>query len=142
MGAKLGLAVPDGDLADAFLAAMEGQGADWTLAFRHLAAAAGGDETFLRAQFAAPAALDAWLPRWRAALAPDAAARMRAANPLVIPRNHLVEEALAAATDGDMAPFDALLAQVTAPYADRPGRERFALPAPAGFGRYTTFCGT
>ncbi len=142
MAAKLGLAAPDGDLADGFLAAIEGQGADWTLTFRALAMAAGGDETFLRARLADPSRLDGWLPRWRAALAPDAAARIRAANPLVIPRNHLVEEALAAATNGDMAPFDALLAQVTDPFTDRPGREAFSLPAPAGFGQYTTFCGT
>jgi uncharacterized protein YdiU (UPF0061 family) len=142
MQAKLGLAGPDGDLADAFLAAMEGQGADWTLSFRALAMAAEGEAGFLRAQFADPSRLEGWLPRWRAALAADAAARIRAANPLVIPRNHRVEEALAAATAGDMAPFEALLAQVTDPYADRPGREAFALPAPAGFGRYTTFCGT
>ena len=38
------------------------------------------------------------LPRWQARLAPDAADRIRAANPAVIPRNHKVEEALAAAT--------------------------------------------
>jgi uncharacterized protein YdiU (UPF0061 family) len=142
MQAKLGLAAADGDLADALLAAMEGQGADWTRTFRALASAAEGDETVLRAQFADPSRLDGWLPRWRAALAPDAAGRLRAANPLVIPRNHLVEEALAAATVGDMAPFDALLAQVTTPFTDRPGREAFTLPAPTGFGRYTTFCGT
>jgi uncharacterized protein YdiU (UPF0061 family) len=142
MQAKLGLAAPDGVIADGLLAAIEGQGADWTLTFRHLAKASEGNETFLRAQFADPAALDAWLPRWRAALAGDAPARLRAANPLVIPRNHLVEEALEAATTGDMAPFDSLLAEVTDPFADRPGRDRFLLPAPAGFGRYRTFCGT
>lgn len=142
MQGKLGLAAPDGDLADGFLAAMEGQGADWTLAFRHLARAAEGDDVALRAQFADPSRLDAWLPRWRAGMAPDAATRIRAANALVIPRNQLVEQALSAATAGDMAPFDALLAQVTDPFADRPGREAFTLPAPQGFGRYTTFCGT
>ena len=84
---------------------------DWTLAFRRLAGAV-EDAGPLRALFADPAALDGWLPRWRAALAPDARALMAAANPAVIPRNHLVEEALTAATAGDMAPFAALLAEV------------------------------
>lgn len=145
MRGKLGLAGADdgdGDLADGFLAAMEGQGADWTLCFRRLAEAAEGAPAFLRAQFADPGPLDAWLPRLRARLDGGSAARLRAANPLVIPRNHLVEAALAAATAGDMASFDVLLAQVTDPFSAGPGREAFTLPAPAGLGAYRTFCGT
>ncbi len=63
-------------------------------------------------------------------------------NPVYIPRNHLVEEALAAATDGDLAPLDGLLTAVTAPYDERPGLERYAEPAPEDFGKYRTFCGT
>ena len=141
MATKLGLALPDGALADDFLAVMEGQ-ADWTLAFRRLAKAAAGDEVFLRAQFADSGLLDAWLPRWRAALAPDAGARLRAANPIYIPRNHRVEAALAAATAGDMGPFHALMAVLADPFTERPGYEGYALPAPQGFGTYRTYCGT
>jgi uncharacterized protein YdiU (UPF0061 family) len=63
-------------------------------------------------------------------------------NPLYIPRNHLVEEALAAATDGDMGPVERLLEVVTSPYEQRPEWERFAAPAPPDFGAYRTFCGT
>ena len=132
----------DGELADDLLAAMEGQGADWTLTFRRLADAAEGNEGLLRPLFTDPAKLDAWLPRWRARLAPEAAGRLRAANPRVIPRNHKVEEALAAATEGDMAPFEALLAAVTRPFDDDPAQEPYTLPAPQGFGRYVTYCGT
>ncbi|MDO8882815.1 protein adenylyltransferase SelO family protein, partial [Pseudotabrizicola sp.] len=132
----------DADLATGFLAAMEGQGADWTLAFRRLAEAASGDVTPLRALFADPVRLDLWLPLWRARLREDAADHLRAVNPLIIPRNHLVEQALQAAEQGDLAPFTALLAQITDPFTDRPGREAFSLPAPSGFGDYVTFCGT
>ena len=68
---------------------------------------------------------------------------MAAANPLYIPRNHLVEEALEAATAGDVAPFEELLAVVCDPYTPQPGRERYAAPAPESFARqYQTFCGT
>jgi uncharacterized protein YdiU (UPF0061 family) len=143
MRAKLGLRGAeegDGALVDDLLARIEG--ADWTLTFRRLADAAEGEERALQALLPAPAGLDDWLPRWRARLAPDAAARMRAVNPLVIPRNHKVEEALAAAGQGDLAPFRQLLAAVTDPFTDRPGREAFSLPAPTGFGDYVTFCGT
>ncbi|MEY4982041.1 MAG: hypothetical protein RIR62_307 [Pseudomonadota bacterium] len=132
----------DGALADDLLAAMEGQGADWTLTFRRLADAAEGKDGLLRPLFADPAKLDAWLPRWRARLAPDAALRLRAANPRIIPRNHKVEEALSAATAGDMAPFHALLAAIIRPFDDDPALDPYALPAPQGFGRYVTYCGT
>jgi len=145
MRGKLGLDGEDGGdlaLAEGLLAAMAAQGADWTLVFRRLATAAGGDAGLVRPLFADAAAFDAWCPRWRARLAPGAAAAMNAANPAYIPRNHRVEEALAAAQSGDMAPFETLLAVVSAPFTDQAGREGFALPAPAGFGQYRTFCGT
>ena len=63
-------------------------------------------------------------------------------NPVYIPRNHLVEEALAAATEGDLDPLERLLDAVTAPFDERPGLERYAAPAPKDFGAYRTFCGT
>jgi uncharacterized protein YdiU (UPF0061 family) len=144
MRGKLGLAgeaAGDGDLADGFLAVIEGQ-ADWTLAFRSLAAAAVGREGALRSLLPDPARLEAWLPRWRARLAPDAPARLRAANPAVIPRNHKVEEALAAAHAGDLAPFDALLSAVSDPFGPEAGREAFTLPAADGNPGYRTYCGT
>jgi uncharacterized protein YdiU (UPF0061 family) len=63
-------------------------------------------------------------------------------NPAYIPRNHLVEEALTAATDGDLGPLGRLLEAVTVPFEERPGFERYAEPAPQDFGAYQTFCGT
>jgi uncharacterized protein YdiU (UPF0061 family) len=63
-------------------------------------------------------------------------------NPVYVPRNHLVEEALAAGTDGDLAPLGRLLDAVSSPFVERPGFERYAEPAPAGAGPYRTFCGT
>lgn len=143
MRAKLGLRGEqegDGALVDDLLARIVG--ADWTLTFRRLAEGAEGDERALQALLPRADALDDWLPRWRARLAPDAAARMRGMNPLVIPRNHKVEEALSGASEGDLAPFRRLLAEVTEPFAERPGRDAFILPAPTGFGDYVTFCGT
>lgn len=130
----------DGALADAFLQAITA--ADWTLSFRRLADAAEGREAPLLSLLPDPAPMIAWLPQWRARLAPGAPAALRAANPAVIPRNHKVEEALAAATDGDMAPFRALLQAIQSPFAPDTGREAYSLPAPSGFGPYVTFCGT
>ena len=136
MRGKLGLlgeASGDAALVEDLLAAMVG--ADWTLTFRRLAGAVAADG-------GVAGALRDWLPRWRARLEPGAAARILAANPAVIPRNHLVEAALAAATAGDMVPFEALLAAVRDPYGPEHGREAFVLPAPEGLVPYVTFCGT
>ena len=135
MRRKLGLLGEDeGDaaLADDLMTAMEG--ADWTLTFRRLA-----DEAALRPLFDDFTKMEAWLPRWRARFGEGAAQRLAAVNPAVIPRNHNVEAALTAATDGDMAPFHALLSAIQRPYAES---EPYMLPAPTGFGPYVTFCGT
>ena len=102
--------------------------------------AARGDAEPARGLFLDLAAFDGWAERWRA-LAPDAAAMDRV-NPIYIPRNHLVEPALTAATHGDLAPFEALLAAVSAPYDERAGLAAYAQPAPEEFGDYRTFCGT
>jgi serine/tyrosine/threonine adenylyltransferase len=157
--AKLGLqreAPDDAALADAWLALLHAQRVDFTLAWRRLADAAAGDDTPLRALFGDASAPDAWLARWRercasedavqdpAVAARDRAARMRGVNPFVIPRNHRVEEALAAASgQDDLAPFARLLAAVTRPYDETPGSAPYAEPAPAAVtAAYQTFCGT
>jgi ATPase subunit of ABC transporter with duplicated ATPase domains len=57
-------------------------------------------------------------------------------------RNHLIEEAVAAATADDLDPLERLLDAVTTPYDERPGLEHYAAPAPDDFGSYQTFCGT
>jgi serine/tyrosine/threonine adenylyltransferase len=135
MRRKLGLLgedAADAALVDDLMTAMEG--ADWTLTFRRLA-----DAAALRPLFPDFTAMEAWLPRWRARAGDGAAQRIAQANPAVIPRNHKVEEALTAATNGDMAPFHALLAAIQAPFTEA---EPFMLPAPTGFGPYVTFCGT
>jgi uncharacterized protein YdiU (UPF0061 family) len=157
MRAKLGLTrETEGDLslAQDFLAGMEGQGVDFTLAFRRLAdAAAAADaarEGGLRQRYADDAKLDAWLPRWRARLNAEGvdparrAEAMRAVNPLYIPRNHKVEEALDAAVElGDYEPFEKLLLVLQQPFSDKPGLEAYAEPAPAAQSAgYRTFCGT
>ena len=156
MRRKLGLASEQADdlaLAQDFLAAMQGQSVDYTLALRDLAElAANPSDSALRTRFNDPAALDAWLPRWQArcaqepVAAADRAAAMRRASPLYIPRNHLVEAALSAAVErGDYAPFEALLAVLQHPFDAQPGREAYAQPAPAAAAAqqgYRTFCGT
>jgi len=157
--AKLGLqtAAPDADdqaLATDFLALLQAQGADFTLAWRRLADAADGDANPLRALLAEPPALGPWLERWRARCRAEdgddmaaglaRAARLRQVNPWVIPRNHRVEESLAAASEhDDLAPFNTLLEAIRRPFQDDPAQAGFAQPAPPQVtASYRTFCGT
>jgi uncharacterized protein YdiU (UPF0061 family) len=144
MRAKLGLRDVDDDvltpLITELLEQLQQSRVDHTSFYHLLGRAARGDVEPVRGLFVDLAAFDRWLTRWRA-LAPDADAMDRV-NPVYIPRNHLVEEALAAATGGDLDPLSRLLAAVTAPYDERTGVERYAEPAPDDFGAYRTFCGT
>jgi uncharacterized protein YdiU (UPF0061 family) len=146
---KIGIrAEQDGDesLVQDLFARMADQGADFTLTFRRLADAAEGRPEGARALFADPAAFDGWVAGWLARLGREPgtpAATMRAVNPAVIPRNHLVEEALVAATErDDLAPFEALLAEVGRPFDERPAGDRFTLPPREEERVRATFCGT
>jgi uncharacterized protein YdiU (UPF0061 family) len=133
---KLGIvAAREGDLALAhdLLGLMAEHGLDFTNTFRGL----------LRADADQPPELADWLPRWRARIAEEDAPMetLRAANPAVIPRNHLVEAAIAAAvTAGDFGPFEALLAAGARPYED--AAEPFTRPPEASERVTATFCGT
>ena len=145
MRAKLGL--PEGladDVATALvedlLGLVQESRVDLTSFSRALGTAARGDAEPARLVVVDLARFDAWLERWRA-LGPDAEAMDRV-NPVYTPRNHLVEEALQAATTGDLGPLQQLLEVLAAPYDERPGLERYAAPAPGGTGPYRTFCGT
>lgn len=151
---KIGLSTErEGDdvLAQDLLARMAEGGADFTQTFRRLCDAAAGPDgdAAVRSLFARGEAYDEWAARWRARLtdepeAPEARREaMRAVNPAIIPRNHLVEAALdAAVSRRDFGPFEAMLDALSRPYEDRPGFEHYALPPESGQGVYRTFCGT
>jgi uncharacterized protein YdiU (UPF0061 family) len=151
---KLGLlAERDGDavLAEDLLMRMAANRADFTLTFRRLCDAAAGskNDEGVRTLFADPSAYGSWAAGWRRRLEEESAdgnvraAAMRAVNPAFIPRNHLVEAALdAASRRQDFQPFEELLDAVSQPYEERPGFERFAMPARPEECVLQTFCGT
>jgi uncharacterized protein YdiU (UPF0061 family) len=143
MAAKLGLEAPDAPLTQDLLALLHAHRVDFTQFFRALSSHLRGGQA--RSLFAEPDAFDAWVARWEALLPPDrsaVAAAMDRVNPVYIPRNHMVEEALTAATAGDTAPFHRLVEVVADPFVERPGFGRYAEPAPPGCGPHVTYCGT
>jgi len=152
MRAKLGLLTSrddDLDLVNALYEVIKGQGVDFTQFFRKLADAVRGDAIPARNLFTDPSGIDDWLADYQQrqnaedAAMDERAAAMNLVNPVYIPRNHKVEEALSAAVNaGDFVPFHEMLDVLSRPFAERQGLETFAEPAPSGFGPYQTFCGT
>jgi uncharacterized protein YdiU (UPF0061 family) len=139
MAAKLGLAAPDRELTEDVLKLMRLQKVDFTRFFRALSAGTA------RTLFTEPEPFDAWAARREVLLPADraaVAAAMERVNPLYISRNHRVEEALAEAAGGEMGPFYRLVNVVSRPFAERPGLEDYAGPAPAGCAPHVTYCGT
>jgi uncharacterized protein YdiU (UPF0061 family) len=156
MRAKLGLTTrEDGDkaLIEDLLERMAANEADFTLTFRRLSRLAGPVEGGAGTDGPGPSfhdqpAFEGWIETWRRRLGPEETppaarrAAMLSANPLFIPRNHLVEEAIAAGYAGDFGPFETLLDVLSAPYDEQPGRERFAAPPRPDQVVSRTFCGT
>ncbi|QPH54652.1 protein adenylyltransferase SelO [Pontivivens ytuae] len=154
MRRKLGLSTAaegDAELISTLLSTMEAGRADFSLTFRRLADHSGPDtegRPQARDLFADPAAFDTWAERWHARLATDPmqpAERdemMRTANPLFIPRNHRVEEALTAAQDGDLQPLEKLRGVLARPFDHQPDEASLALPPQSHEVVAQTFCGT
>ncbi len=139
MGKKIGIAKAtpeDTQLIEALLKLMQDQQADFTNTFDALA------RSDARDQFLDRDAFDQWSSEWRNRISQesDPNSVMQAASPRVIPRNHRVEEMIAAAVQGDYAPFERLMAACTDPFGTddtdlmRPPTKDEIVPA--------TFCGT
>jgi uncharacterized protein YdiU (UPF0061 family) len=151
MRAKLGLSTrfeEDLALVNRLYEAMEGQQVDFIQFFRSLAQAVLGNPLPAQMLFADDTQFVTWLAQWQVrsqteAIQPaERAAAMNKVNPIYIPRNHKVEEALQSAVAGDLTQFEELLTVLAKPFEERAGFAEYAQPAPAEFGRYTTFCGT
>jgi serine/tyrosine/threonine adenylyltransferase len=146
MRSKLGLVTDEADdkvLADDLLAWMQRRGADFTNTFRALSSAS-DVEDLTRAD----PDFGAWHHRWQARRArqPQSQAEaddlMRRHNPVFIPRNHKVEEALDVATTTlDFSVFERLLDVMQRPYDYSRDRPEFSTAPPSGL-PYRTFCGT
>ena len=149
---KLGLSnVEEGDKEriDRLLALMQAGAADFTQTFRALSHWLGSAELAVFPEgLQAVAELPSWLTEWRQRLSQQSedletvARAMEQVNPYVIPRNHKVEAALSAAEQGDLEPFEQMLAAVRRPYDGSESLAEYSEPAPAQERVYQTFCGT
>ncbi|GEP42851.1 protein adenylyltransferase SelO [Brevifollis gellanilyticus] len=144
MRGKLGLLTEeddDGALVQSLLDWMLQAKADFTNTFRDLSRATAAAEMPAEPEFRD------WHQRWQARLGrqpqtrQEVVASMQRHNPAFIPRNHKVEEALAAAAENDeLGEMERLLRVLAHPYdhsKPHPGYDK-----PSGEGDYRTFCGT
>lgn len=148
MRSKLGLfdaEETDSQLITELLSLMYKHKADYTNTFRSLIHFAKGLPTtdlFSAPEFAT------WKQRWELRRNGQQRAEnnvvdlMRQNNPNVIPRNHRVEEALAAADNGDLYLMEKLLKVLSSPFDDSAEHAEYSLPAGPEFAGYKTFCGT
>ena len=152
--AKLGLAREEEDdlaLAADLLQRLAGNEVDHTLFFRRLCASAADPsaDAEVASLFANAGAFHDWAEVWRRRLAAEEvtpaarASTMKCVNPAFIPRNHRIEELIAAAViRSDFEPFETLLRVLERPYEEQPAYAHLSEP-PLPEQRVTaTFCGT
>jgi uncharacterized protein YdiU (UPF0061 family) len=150
---KLGLAaIEEGDeaLASDLLGLMAQEQIDFTLSFRRLAdLVQPGSGQEIGELFEFPEAFTPWLQRWRQRTEQDPQspcerqAMMYRASPAFIPRNHMVEAAIASAeADNDFALFNQLVDLLGQPHDYRPDLAQYARPPRPDQEVTRTFCGT
>ncbi len=124
---------------------------DYTLFFRRLCASAldPSADAEVASLFAGAGAFRDWAVGWRRRLAAeDTTAQVRAsgmlrANPALIPRNHRIEEVIAAATlRDDFEPFETLVKALASPYEEQPEFAYLSQPPGREERVQATFCGT
>ena len=154
MRRKLGLFMEeegDLELVRGLLDAMQRSNADFTLTFRRLCDAVQGDaaDAAICGLFSDPTAYREWAGAWRSRLAGEPqsgsehAVLMRSVNPAVIPRNHRIEQVIAAAVEReDYAPFEELSLVLSLPYQEQPSFAAYANPPQPQERVLQTFCGT
>ncbi len=146
---KLGLPAPNAAILETTFQTMAEEEVDFTLFFSRLRRLDqdGGRAKFL-SLFKQPKAADAWLESWQTArddsdiTAKDSHALMCAANPIYIPRNHRVEEAIQAGQTGNYEPMHRLIAVLKNPFEQQSDSEEFEQAPQAEQIVQQTFCGT
>ncbi|SMX48478.1 protein adenylyltransferase SelO [Maliponia aquimaris] len=140
-GAKIGLSAPTPDdfaLIGDLLSLMQAGGSDFTNTFRALAEGSARDQIADRQAYAE------WESRWQRRLESegDPQALMARVNPVLIPRNHRIEQMIEAAVAGDDAPFHRLNAALARPFDADPAQDDLRQPPKPDERVRATFCGT
>ena len=142
---KLGLFGEDKNdrkLIDDLLNWMEKHKIDYTNTFCHLMEIKIDDNTYKEEAFIT------WFEKWKKRSKLNNSSKekqielMKKNNPIVIPRNHKVEEALTEANNGSLEKMNKLNNVLKNPYSNQEDIAEYQVPAPMTDEKYQTFCGT
>ena len=145
MKSKLGLVGDNKDdlkLINSLLNWMEKNKADYTNTFCFLMGISITDDIYK------DKSLEDWLKAWKNRSSLNNSDKekqlelMKKVNPVIIPRNHKVEEALSEANKNNYKKLNELLSILKNPYNDKDYISEFQYPSSFPGGKYKTFCGT
>ena len=144
-GEKLGLQNIDNDnskIIDDYLKILHSESIDFTLSFRNLAKIVDQSLTIEDSVFNKSKDFSIWYKSWKKEInVANVSIEMDLKNPCYIPRNHLIEDALINAVDGDMKEINLIAELLKEPFTEKNGFEKYTL-APSSSEPYITYCGT
>ena len=132
----------DRQLIDDLLNWMEKYKIDYTNTFCHLMEIKIDDKTYKDEAFIT------WFDEWKKRSKLNNSSKekqielMKKNNPIVIPRNNKVEEALTEANNGNLEKMNKLIDILKNPYSNQEDIAEYQVPAPISNEKYQTFCGT
>lgn len=149
LSTELGTELSLGEFMQKTFITMTQQNTDFTLFFRSLTQLAnGGESDKIITLFEEPSAANEWLKEWENLFnkshspASDQAEQMKASNPIYIPRNHRVEQAIDAGLEGNFDVFHKLVEVLAHPFKEQIEMEFYELPPQPHEEVQRTFCGT
>ena len=144
-GEKLGLENIDNDnskIIDDYLKILHSESIDFTLSFRNLAKIIDQSLTIEDSVFNKSKDFSVWCRSWKKEInVANVSNQMNLKNPCYIPRNHIVEDALINAVNGDMKEINLIAELLKDPFTEKNGFEKYTL-APSSNEPYITYCGT
>ena len=132
----------DRQLIDDLLNWMEKYKIDYTNTFCHLMEIKINENTYKDEVFIT------WFDEWKKRSKLNNSSKekqiqlMKKNNPIVIPRNHKVEQALTEANNGNLEKMNKLNDILKNPYSNQKDIAEYQVPAPMSNEKYQTFCGT
>ncbi|RZO25851.1 MAG: YdiU family protein [SAR86 cluster bacterium] len=144
-GEKLGIENIGNDnskIIDDYLKILHSESIDFTLSFRNLAKIVDQSLTIEDSVFNKSKDFSIWYKSWKKEInVANVSIEMDLKNPCYIPRNHLIEDALINAVDGDMKEINLIAELLKEPFTEKTGFEKYTL-APSSNEQYITYCGT
>ena len=144
-GEKLGLETINNKnikLIENYIKILHSESIDFTLSFRHLSKIVDQSIGLEDSVFSKSKDFSTWYKSWKKEInVADIFQEMNLKNPCYIPRNHLIEDALENAINGDMKKINSIIELLREPFTEKNGFEEYMLPSSTD-DPYVTYCGT